>query len=101
METSHDVTGPINLGNPVEYTIRELAETTIALTGSSSKIVHQPLPPDDPKQRQPDITRAQELLGWKPKVQLEEGLRKAIEYFDRLLGSGLAPVDEKTRIAVE
>jgi hypothetical protein len=101
METSHDVTGPINLGNPVEYTIRELAETTIALTGSSSKIVHQPLPPDDPKQRQPDITRAQELLGWEPKVQLEEGLRKAIEYFDRLLGSGLAPVDEKTRIAVE
>ncbi len=101
METSDDVTGPINLGNPVEFTIRELAETTIALTGSSSKIVHQPLPPDDPKQRQPDITRAQELLGWKPKVQLEEGLRKAIEYFDRLLGSGLAPVDEKTRIAVE
>jgi UDP-glucuronate decarboxylase len=101
METSHDVTGPINLGNPVEYTIRELAETTIALTGSSSKIIHQPLPPDDPKQRQPDITRAQELLGWKPKVQLEEGLLKAIEYFDRLLGSGLVPVDEKMRIAVE
>src|SRR5438876_1099762 len=101
METSDDVTGPINLGNPVEFTIRELAETTIALTGSSSKIVHQPLPPDDPKQRQPDITRAQELLGWKPKVQLEEGLLKAIEYFDRLLGSGLVPVDEKMRIAVE
>ncbi len=67
METSDDVTGPINLGNPVEFTIRELAEKTIALTASSSKIVHQPLPLDDPKQRQPNISKAQELLGWDPK----------------------------------
>ncbi len=103
METSDDVTGPINLGNPVEFTIRALAEKTIALIGSSSKIVHQPLPLDDPKQRQPNISRAQELLGWEPKVQLEEGLLKAIDYFDCMLSSSVAPVkaNEKMRIAAE
>src|SRR6266550_1533149 len=84
METSDAVTGPINLGNPVEFTIRELAEKTIALTGSSSKIIYHPLPPDDPKQRQPNIGKAQQLLGWEPEVQLEAGLLKAIEYFDHL-----------------
>lgn len=89
METSNEVTGPVNLGNPVEFTIRELAEITIALTGSSSKIIHRPLPADDPKQRRPDISKAQELLGWAPKLQLRQGLMKVIEYFDRLLG--LAP----------
>jgi UDP-glucuronate decarboxylase len=98
MQTSDDVTGPMNLGNPVEFTIRELAERTIVLTGSSSKIIHQPLPPDDPKQRQPHISKAQELLGWKPKVQLEEGLLKTIDYFDRVLG---ATVNEKMHIAAE
>src|SRR6266567_5188660 len=95
METSDEITGPINLGNPVEFTIHELAEKTIALTGSSSKIVYRPLPPDDPKQRQPNISKAQELLGWEPKVQLEAGLLKAIEYFDymlRSMGSDPAPV---------
>src|SRR5262245_57227904 len=102
METSHDVTGPINLGTPVEFTIRELAEKTIALTGSSSKIVHRPLPPDDPKQRQPNISKAQQLLGWQPKVQLDQGLPKAIEYFDRLLRSVSHRRDnEGMRIAAE
>jgi dTDP-glucose 4,6-dehydratase len=72
---------PVNIGNPVEMTIKEIAETIIRMTGSTSKIVYRPLPTDDPKQRRPDITRARELLGWEPKVQLEEGLIKTIEYF--------------------
>src|SRR6266536_234905 len=107
MGTPDEVTGPINLGNPVEFTIRELAEKTIALTGSSSKIVHRPLPADDPKQRQPNISKAQELLGWEPKVQLEAGLLKAVEYFDymlrSMLGSDPAQIkeNENMRIAAE
>jgi dTDP-glucose 4,6-dehydratase len=72
---------PVNIGNPVEMTIKQIAETIIKMTGSSSKIVYRPLPTDDPKQRRPDITRARTLLGWEPKVQLEEGLIKTIEYF--------------------
>ena len=72
---------PVNIGNPVEMTIKEIAETIIRMTGSTSKVVYRPLPTDDPKQRRPDITRARELLGWEPKVQLEEGLIKTIEYF--------------------
>jgi dTDP-glucose 4,6-dehydratase len=72
---------PVNIGNPVEMTIEEIAETIIRMTGSKSRIVYRPLPTDDPKQRRPDITRARELLGWEPKVQLEEGLIKTIEYF--------------------
>ena len=72
---------PVNIGNPVEMTIKEIAETIIRMTGSASKIVYKPLPTDDPKQRRPDITRARTLLGWEPKVQLEEGLIKTIEYF--------------------
>jgi dTDP-glucose 4,6-dehydratase len=72
---------PVNIGNPVEMTIKEIAETIIRMTGSTSKIVYRPLPTDDPRQRRPDITRARELLGWEPKVQLEEGLIKTIEYF--------------------
>jgi len=72
---------PINIGNPVEMTIKEIAETIIRMTGSKSRIVYKPLPVDDPKQRRPDITRARTLLGWEPKVQLEEGLVKTIEYF--------------------
>jgi UDP-glucuronate decarboxylase len=87
MNTPHDVTGPVNLGNPAEFTIRQLAEMTISLTGSTSKIVRRPLPQDDPKQRCPDISRAQELLGWAPRVQLREGLMKTIEYFEQLLAS--------------
>ncbi len=81
--------GPINLGNPGEFTIRQLAEKVIALTGARSKLVFQPLPADDPMQRQPDITRAKERLGgWAPQVQLDEGLKKTIAYFDQLLASG-------------
>ena len=80
--------GPVNVGNPDEFTIRELAEQVIALTGSKSKIIRKPLPSDDPKQRQPDITVARENLGWEPKVELREGLKKTIAYFDSLLASG-------------
>jgi UDP-glucuronate decarboxylase len=78
------VTGPINIGNPDEFTIRELAEQVIALTGSKSEIVQHPLPTDDPKQRQPNIAKAKDLLGWEPKVPLVEGLGHTIEYFRQL-----------------
>ncbi len=81
MELDSKEPGPINLGNPNEFTIRELAERVIALTNSSSKIILKPLPEDDPKQRQPDITLAKKILGWEPQVQLEEGLLKTIAYF--------------------
>ncbi len=79
------VTGPVNLGNTSEYTIGNLAETIIALTGSNSKIVYQPLPEDDPRQRQPDISLAKSTLGWEPIVPLEEGLRKTVAYFKQFL----------------
>jgi UDP-glucuronate decarboxylase len=81
METGPDVTGPTNLGNPVELTVRELAEKVIALTGSTSKIVQEPLPQDDPRQRQPDISKAKRELGWEPAVAIEQGLGKTIDYF--------------------
>ena len=81
MESEEDVTGPINLGNPGEFSIKELAEKVVAMTGSGSKIVYEPLPLDDPTQRQPDITQAMEKLGWKPGVALDEGLPRTIEYF--------------------
>ncbi len=96
METPDDVSGPVNLGNPVEFTIRQLAETVIALTGSSSKIAYRPLPEDDPRQRCPDISLAQNLLAWAPRVQLRDGLMKTIEYFERLLRSD--PRDERLPI---
>jgi len=85
MNTPPQITGPINIGNPNEFTIRRLAETIIAMTGSKSRIVEKPLPSDDPRQRQPDITLAKELLGWRPAVELEEGLMHTIAYFDTLL----------------
>jgi len=85
MEASDDVVGPFNLGNPEEFSIRELAETIIALTGSSSRIVHRPLPEDDPKQRRPDISKAQAILHWQPKTSLRDGLMKVVVYFERLL----------------
>jgi UDP-glucuronate decarboxylase len=85
MESSDDFTGPVNLGNPTEFTIRQLAEKVIALTGSRSKIEAKPLPADDPKQRQPDISLARSALNWAPKTQLEEGLKKTIAYFDATL----------------
>jgi UDP-glucuronate decarboxylase len=81
MATDKSVTGPINLGNPAEFTILELAEMVVQLTGSTSSIVSKPLPADDPRQRQPDISRARDTLGWAPTVDLEEGLKATIEYF--------------------
>lgn len=81
MNTSDEITGPINVGNPNERSILELAHMIIELTGSRSEIVNKPLPQDDPKQRCPDITLAREILGWEPKVSLEKGLKKTIEYF--------------------
>ncbi len=85
MNTPHDVTGPMNIGNPGEFTMIELAEQVLALTGSKSPLVRRPLPTDDPRQRQPDITQASAVLDWRPKVQLAEGLGRTIAYFDRLL----------------
>jgi UDP-glucuronate decarboxylase len=79
-------TGPVNLGNPVEFSMRELAELVIAETGSKSSIVTRPLPPDDPKQRKPDIALAQTQLGWKPTIALREGLKSTVTYFRTLLG---------------
>lgn len=85
MESLDGVTGPINLGNPGEFTIKELAEHVIDLTGSGSKMVHEPLPQDDPKQRQPNIERAKQHLDWEPTIALRDGLTKTIGYFDGLL----------------
>jgi UDP-glucuronate decarboxylase len=85
MATGDDVTGPINLGNPGEFTMIELAELVLELTGSKSQLVNRPLPQDDPRQRKPDITLAGEKLGWTPKTPLREGLKKTIDYFDGLL----------------
>jgi UDP-glucuronate decarboxylase len=87
MESPAHVTGPINLGNPVEFTIRELAELAIEMTGSRSKLTYLPLPQDDPRQRQPDITLARTRLKWQPTVELREGLEHTIRYFDRLLAT--------------
>jgi UDP-glucuronate decarboxylase len=91
MATGDEVTGPINLGNPGEFTIKALAEMVVAQTGSASKITYQPLPSDDPKQRQPDISKARALLDdWQPTIALEQGLTRTIAYFDGLLKSGAA-----------
>jgi UDP-glucuronate decarboxylase len=90
MDSPDHVTGPINIGNPGEFTIRQLAEQVIDLTGSKSKIVFMPLPQDDPKQRKPNIEKAQEILGWEPKIQLRDGLTKTISYFDSMLSGRLA-----------
>jgi len=101
MNTSDDFTGPVNLGNPVEFTIRELAELTIALTGSSSSIVHRPLPADDPKRRCPDITKAREVLGWSPRIRLKDGLKKTIAYFESLLYSSVESLEEARNAKVK
>jgi UDP-glucuronate decarboxylase len=85
MDTPADFTGPVNIGNPGEFTMIELAEMVLRLTGSKSKLVRQPLPQDDPKQRQPDISLAKSTFGWEPKVSLEDGLKETIAYFKRLL----------------
>jgi nucleoside-diphosphate-sugar epimerase len=78
---------PTNIGNPVEHTVRQLAEMVVKLTGTKSSLVHQPLPEDDPKVRQPDISRAKALLDWTPRVDILEGLRRTIEYFRGLMGT--------------
>jgi UDP-glucuronate decarboxylase len=85
MDSPDGFTGPVNIGNPCEFTIKQLAELVIDLTGSRSPLVHEPLPADDPKQRQPDIKIAREILGWEPTIQLREGLINTISYFDELL----------------
>lgn len=85
MENDKNFIGPVNLGNPGEFTIKELAEKVIAMTGSSSKIIYKPLPQDDPRQRKPDISLAKEKLDWEPKIKLDEGLVKTIEYFKKIL----------------
>lgn len=91
MDSPTDVTGPINLGNPHELTIRELAESIIDMTGSGSKLTFKDLPQDDPMQRRPNIDKARDLLGWQPTVSFEDGVRKTIEYFDTLLSGNQHP----------
>ena len=91
MDTAPEITGPINLGNPNEMTVRELAEVILELTGSRSKIVHRPLPPDDPRMRCPDISVADKALGWRPTTSLRAGLEKTIPYFEQLLAAGRIP----------
>jgi UDP-glucuronate decarboxylase len=86
-----DFTGPVNLGNPGEFTILELAEAVLSLTGSSSRLERLPLPPDDPTQRRPDITLAQQTLSWEPTIALQEGLQSTIAYFDAVLREGATP----------
>lgn len=85
MNSADDVTGPINIGNPSEFTMKELAQLVIELTGSNSKLVFRPLPADDPRQRQPNITKARDILGWQPTVALRDGLKNTIAHFDALL----------------
>ena len=87
MDSGPEITGPINLGNPVEFTVRELAALVIAHTGSRSKIVHEPLPHDDPKQRKPDISLAKAQLGWEPRISLDQGLRQTIAYFEKAIAA--------------
>jgi UDP-glucuronate decarboxylase len=85
LKSPDDVTGPISLGNPEEFTMLELAAAVIDLTGSRSKVGHRPLPQDDPRQRRPDISKAEDVLKWKPRTPLKEGLTKTIAYFEELL----------------
>lgn len=85
MSSANDVTGPVNLGNPGEFTMLELAEKVLSFTGSKSKLVFKPLPQDDPKQRKPDISKAKQLLDWQPKVPLDDGLKETIKYFKKVI----------------
>jgi UDP-glucuronate decarboxylase len=85
MDTETGFTGPVNIGNPGEFTMLELAEAVLRLSGSKSKVIHQPLPLDDPKQRQPDITLAKSKLGWAPRINLEDGLKETITYFKEIV----------------
>jgi UDP-glucuronate decarboxylase len=101
MDAEPGIAGPLNLGNPAEFTIRELAELVIELTGSSSRIAFAPLPADDPLQRRPEIRLARDLLGWEPKVQLEEGLKKTIAYFEQLLTRQAASERDRRRMSAD
>jgi UDP-glucuronate decarboxylase len=101
MDSPASVTGPINLGNPAEMTIRMLAEQVIGMTGSRSKTVYRPLPSDDPRQRKPDISRAQQVLDWRPATQLRDGLAKTISYFDMLLSMKGADFTPPAAIAAQ
>lgn len=97
MDTDDSITGPINLGNPIEMTVQNLAETIIRLTNSQSKLIFHPLPADDPKQRQPDISIAKSTLNWEPTTLLEDGLKATIAYFDRHLAShNITPLSNQT-----
>ena len=87
MNTDDKFTGPINIGNPTEFTILELADKIIDITGSKSKLIYKPLPEDDPQVRKPDITLAKNKLGWEPKTSLESGLKKTINYFEKIISS--------------
>jgi UDP-glucuronate decarboxylase len=95
MDTPDDLTGPVNLGNPVEHTVRELADKIVALTGSRSPIVHKPLPMNDPVRRRPDISQAKAVLGWEPRVGVDYGLKQTIAYFDELLKKGPAALEHR------
>jgi UDP-glucuronate decarboxylase len=86
MNSEEGFTGPVNIGNPTEFTMLQLAEIILRLSGSKSKIIHQPLPSDDPKQRQPNIALAKAKLGWQPRVNLEDGLKETIAYFKKIVG---------------
>jgi UDP-glucuronate decarboxylase len=97
MNTADDFTGPVNIGNPHEFTIRQLAEQVIAMTGSSSRLVFLPLPSDDPRQRRPDISQAREILGWEPKIDLKSGLEKTIAYFRNQMNA--APAADRVGVA--
>jgi len=101
MNTSDDFTGPLNLGNPQEFKILELAKKVIELTNSSSEIIFKPLPDDDPARRQPDITLAKERIGWFPKVNLEEGLLKTIKYFDEVLTKESMPTQISQTVKIK
>jgi UDP-glucuronate decarboxylase len=96
MESPNSFTGPLNIGNPLELSMNELAELVLELTGSKSNLVYLPPPQDDPKQRQPDITLANDLLDWRPTVQLREGLKQTISYFDRLLSRHMNSADSES-----
>jgi UDP-glucuronate decarboxylase len=92
MDASDSITGPLNLGNPHEITVRELADIVISMTGSASKLAFHAVPVDDPRQRRPDISRANELLDWQPLTPLKQGLQRTIEYFERALSANKVPV---------
>ncbi|MGF6347605.1 UDP-glucuronic acid decarboxylase family protein [Variovorax sp. W2I14] len=96
MEAEPGAPGPVNIGNPGEFTVRELAEEVIRLTGSTSRIAFAPLPSDDPMQRRPDVRLARSMFGWEPHIQLQEGLRKTIDYFDGLLSAGELPPAQRS-----